>query len=124
MERIKRRSVLYFYYTVDCLQSTKQTHSQTQTGHETMHIIQLQAKPQNTRKTAVKRQIKCTINWTPNRRQERRGRSRHTLTHYSITTVKSEHFTTVKRHSVTVAAHQRITALTLSFTTTEKTFLK
>ena len=89
-----------------------------------MYIIQLQAKPQNSRKTGVKRQIKCTINWTPNRRQERRGRSRHTLARYSITTVKIQHFTLVKRRSITVAQHQRITALIYIITTTEKIFSK
>lgn len=121
-KRQKAVPVSSFYYTVDRLQSTNQTRSQTQTGHEAMYIIQLQANTQNSRKTGVKRQIKCTINRTPKQRQGRRGRSRYTLAHHSVTTVKSEHFTTVKRRSVTVAAHQRITALTLSFTSTEKTF--
>lgn len=87
-----------------------------------MYIIQLQTKPQNSRKTGVKRQIKCTINWTPKQRQGRRGRSDHTLAHHSVTTVKSEHFTVVKRRSVTVAQHHRITVASRIITTTEKTF--
>lgn len=89
-----------------------------------MYIIRLQAKPQNSRRTGVERQIKCTIKWTPKQRQGRRGRSDHTLAHHSVTTVKSEHFTVVKRRSVTVAQHHRITATSHIITTIEKTFLK
>lgn len=89
-----------------------------------MHIIQLQTKPQNIRKTGVKHQIKCSINRTPKQRQERRHRTRHTLAHYSITSVKLQHFTTVKRHSITVTQHHRITVTSRIITTIEKIFFK